>query len=214
MNKKTRRLTTSGILIGLGLILSFLKLFELPWGGSVTLFSMVPVMVLGYMYGVRWGLMCGAVHGAFQAMFGAASQAFAGQDAVSVIIVLFLDYIIAFSMLGLGGAYKNKIRKPAAALALGALTGSAARYLSHVLSGFIVFGSYAEWFFGAESGFPVETGAQILNLYTGKVLSLVYSLIYNACFMVPETVISVLAAVIIMSIPAVRDRVTDEKEKV
>lgn len=210
MNEKTRRLATSGILIGLGLILSFLKIYELPWGGSVTLFSMVPVMVLGYMYGVRWGLLCGAVHGVFQALFGAASQAFAGQDVVSVIIVLFLDYIVAFAMLGLGGAFKNKIKNPVASLSLGMVVAGVARYLSHVLSGFIVFGSFAEWFFG-ESGFPTETGAKIMNLYTGKALSLVYSLIYNACYMIPEIIISVIAAVILMSIPAVRDRITGKK---
>ena len=61
MNQKTLRLVTSGVLIALGTVLSMIKVFDLPYGGSITLFSMVPLMVLGYMYGIRWGLLCGFV---------------------------------------------------------------------------------------------------------------------------------------------------------
>lgn len=212
MNQKTLRLTTSGIMIGLGAILSFIKVFELPWGGSVTLFSMVPVMVLGYMYGPRWGLLCGAVHGVLQAVFGAASQAFAGQDVLSVIAVLFIDYIVAFSVLGLAGIFKNKIKNNIVAFGLGAACAGVFRYIAHVISGFLIFGSYAEWFFGdPESGFSAAKGAEIMSLYTGKMLSLVYSLIYNAAYMIPETVISVIAVLILMSIPVFNDRIANGK---
>lgn len=212
MNQKTLRLTTSGIMIGIAAILSFIKVYELPWGGSVTLFSMVPIMMLGYMYGPSWGLLCGAVHGALQAIFGASSQAFAGQEFLTVIAVIMIDYLIAFAVLGLAGIFKDKIKNHIVAFALGAFVAGVFRYIAHVISGFLIFGSYAEWFFGdPESGFSAAKGAEIMSLYTGKMLSLIYSLIYNAAYMVPEIIFSVLAVVIIMSIPALRDRIANGK---
>ena len=78
VSKKTLRLVTSGVLIGLATVLSVIKVFALPFGGSVTLFSMVPILVLGYMYGVKWGLLSGGVYGLLQMILGATmSQAFA-----------------------------------------------------------------------------------------------------------------------------------------
>lgn len=158
------------------------------------------------------GLLCGGVHGALQAIFGASSQAFAGQEFFTVIAVIMIDYLIAFAVLGLAGIFKNKIKNHIAAFGLGAFVAGALRYIAHVVSGYLIFGSYAEWFFGdPESGFSAAKGAEIMSLYTGKMLSFVYSLIYNAAYMVPEIIISVIAVVIIMSIPVLRGRIADNK---
>ena len=61
--KKTQRLAVSGVLVALAVVLSFVKVFELPFGGSITAFSMVPIMLAGYMCGVPWGMLCGLVDG-------------------------------------------------------------------------------------------------------------------------------------------------------
>ena len=133
MNKKTLRLVTSGVLIALGTVLSMIKVFDLPYGGSITLFSMVPVMVLGYMYGVRWGLLCGSVFGVLQAALGATtSQAFAGLTGFNIVLMAFLDYIAAFAVLGLAGMFKRVIKRPTLSFALGAVVTGLLRYLELV----------------------------------------------------------------------------------
>ena len=62
-NHQVLNLALAGILIALGTILSFLKLFDLPYGGSVTICGMLPVMVFAYRAGPKWGLGAGLVRG-------------------------------------------------------------------------------------------------------------------------------------------------------
>ena len=70
------------------------------------------------------------------------------------------------------------------------------RYICHIVSGCIFFGSYAEWFFAQES---VSYGAQILQNYSGMTLVLIYSTIYNGTFMIPEIIMTTVAAAVLMS---------------
>ena len=72
MNDKTRKLTETALLIALGTILSLIQ-FPGPWvnGGSITLCSMLPIIVIGYRYGSRWGLLSGLVYGILQMVLGA-----------------------------------------------------------------------------------------------------------------------------------------------
>lgn len=123
MNQKTLRLVTSGVLIALGTVLSMIKVFDLPYGGSITLFSMVPLMVLGYMYGIRWGLLCGFVFGVLQGVLGATtSQAFAGVTGFNVVLMAFLDFIAAFMVLGLAGMFRKAIKNQRLPLCLAGLS--------------------------------------------------------------------------------------------
>ena len=148
-NEKTKRLTLSGVLVALGTVLSLLTVFKWPWGGSITVCSMLPLAVLGYMYGVRWGLLSGFVYGVLQALLGATmSQAFAGMDAGSTVAILCLDYFLAFSVIGLSGMFKGIIKNHTAALVSGTAVAVLARYLVHIASGYIFYASYADWFFG------------------------------------------------------------------
>ncbi|MDO4748840.1 MAG: energy-coupled thiamine transporter ThiT, partial [Eubacteriales bacterium] len=143
MNKKGKilRLATSGVLIGLATILSIIKVFSWPFGGSVTLFSMVPILVLSYMYGVRWGMLCGAVYGVLQMLLGATmSSAFAGLDWWAVILMALLDYIIAYMVVGLSGMFKKAIKNPAASIALGSVVAILLRLICHFVSGWIFYG--------------------------------------------------------------------------
>ena len=205
MNSPTQRLTLSGIMIGMGTVLSFIKVFERPYGGSVTLFSMVPVIFLGFLYGPKWGLLCGAVYGALQGLLGATmTSAFAGQQWWGVLLILLIDYLFAFSALGLSGIFRRMIKKPALSFAAGTALASLLRLVCHFVSGIILFGGYAEWYFTQE-GFPAF-GAKVLERFSGIGLSAVYSLIYNASYMILETVLAIIAAVILASVKPVREK--------
>ncbi len=202
--KKTQKLTVSGILIAMAVILSFIKVFELPFGGSITLFSMTPIMLAGFMYGVPWGLLCGVVDGVLQGILGAATtQAFAGLDALKVIGVICLDYLLAFSVLGCAGLFRKSLQnKPTLAIALGALVAGLLRFLVHTTSGAIIYGEWAEWFF-TQDGF-YSWGATILDRFSGAGLAIVYSVIYNAFYMIPETILSVIAVIALIQVKPLR----------
>ena len=179
---KTRRLTESGMLIALAVILSLLKVYNLPYGGSITLCSMLPIIVIGYRYGSRWGLLSGLVYGVLQMVLGAVEGVFKGTGIGIALCVILFDYLIAFTVLGLGGMFKGKIKNAAAALALGSVVVSLLRLVAHFISGYLFFGSYAEWFFSQEGFTLGET---------------IHSLFYNASYMIPEMIITAVVAAIL-----------------
>ena len=201
MSDNTMKLTVSAIMVAMSTVLSFIKFSELPYGGSVTLFSFVPIIFVGYAYGAKWGLSAGFVYGLLQALFGV-SGATAGFAWYQVILCAMLDYIVAGSALGLGGIFKKGIKNAPLSFGLGSFFACVLKYISHFLSGYILFGTYAEWFF--EEGGGASYGAEILATYSGNTLSIVYSLIYNATFMLPETIITVIMACILISVKPLR----------
>lgn len=203
LNGNTFRLTVSAIMVAMSTVLSFIKFSELPYGGSVTLFSFVPILFVGYAYGFKWGISAGIVYGILQTVFGiSGAVAGAGFAWYQVLLCAMLDYIVAGAMLGSGGVFKKAIRNPQISFGAGALFACVLKYISHFLSGYILFGTYAEWFFTEGGG--MDYGAGILSAYSGNTLSVVYSLIYNASFMLPETVITVIMACIIISVKPLR----------
>ena len=206
MNNKTIRLVTSSILIALASVLSFIVVFKLPYGGSITLLSMLPIMALGYMYGAKWGMLCGVVYGVVQALLGAAtSSAFAGLTGVSVLFMIILDYIIAFAVLGLAGVFKNKIKNPVVSISLGCVFAGLLRFSAHFLSGFILWGSYAQYYFGAEN-MNNSFGYAVLENFNGTALAALYSLIYNASYMLPEIIITVIGFILISKIKPIKEQ--------
>ncbi len=203
MSDNTMTLTVSAIMVAMSTVLSFIKFTELPYGGSVTLFSFVPIIFVGYAYGVKWGVSAGIVYGILQTVFGiSGAVAGAGFAWYQVLLCALLDYIVAGAMLGLGGILKKAVKNPQLAFGLGSLFACVFKYISHFLSGYILFGTYAEWFFTEGGG--MDYGSGILATYSGNTLSVVYSLIYNATFMVPETIITVIMACIIISVKPLR----------
>lgn len=203
MSDSTLKLTVSGIMVAMSTVLSFIKFSELPYGGSVTLFSFVPVIFVGYAYGVKWGLSAGIVYGILQTIFGISGAVTgAGFAWYQVLLCAMLDYIVAGAMLGLGGIFKKLIKNPQLSFGLGTFVACVLKYISHFLSGYILFGTYAEWFFVEGGG--ASYGADILATYSGNTLSVIYSLIYNATFMLPETVITIIMACIIISVKPLR----------
>lgn len=132
----TREMAYAAISLALAFALSYVKFFALSQGGSVTLASMLPIMLFSYMFGIRKGIIVGAIYGVLQAI---------QEPEIIHPAQFFLDYPIAFAMLGLAGIFKelNIIKKPAAAFTVGAILAGTLRYFSHVFSGIFAFASYA-----------------------------------------------------------------------
>ncbi len=204
MNKtKTRLLTESGVMIALAAILSLIKVFALPYGGSVTLCSMLPIILVGYRNGVRWGVLTAFAYSIIQLILDIPSGIFRGVSLGMVVGVVVFDYLIAFTALGLGGLFKNKIKNAPLSLVCGALVAMIVRYLAHAVSGYIFFSEYAEWFFGQE-GFAF--GQQMLEKYHGNTLFVIYTLFYNGTFMIPEIIITSIVCVLVVSVLKLVDK--------
>ncbi|MCL2821311.1 MAG: energy-coupled thiamine transporter ThiT [Oscillospiraceae bacterium] len=159
--ESVRALTESAILIALGYILSFLVLFRMPQGGSVTPFSMLPVMVIGIRHGLKWGLGSGFVFACLQMLRNFWPPPTGTLE--GYIAVIMLDYLLAYSVLGMAGLFKGKQYGLLFAVPLCLLL----RFFSHFLSGVIVW-----------------------NIYAGDQPVWLYSLVYNGSFMGVELVIT------------------------
>ena len=217
MQHKTQRLTESAMLLAIAIVLELAsKMFipEMPFGGQVTLASMLPMVLISYRHGVKWGLIAGIAYAFIQMAIGARTVAAAfqpgyfgeGRMLLNAFIMCVLDYLLAFTLLGLGGIFRNRIKRPGIALACGSLVALSARYLAHVLSGYILFAGWAEWFFTQE-GFPAF-GLRLVESLTPGMLGLTYSLFYNAMYMVPEMIITAMAAMLISRVPQIVAKVS------
>ncbi|HIQ68227.1 MAG TPA: energy-coupled thiamine transporter ThiT [Candidatus Faecousia excrementigallinarum] len=216
MKTKTRMLTESALLIAMAIVLELVaKAFipEMPFGGQVTLVSMLPIVLISYRHGVKWGLLSGVVYAALEMVIGAKTVAAAFQPdyfgsgvlIVNALLMCLLDYVLAFTILGIGGCFRNKIQNPGLSLCLGSIVALSCRYLCHILSGYILFGSYAEWFFTQE-GFPAW-GANLVASLNPQLLALAYSVVYNGMYMIPEIVFTAVAALLLSKVPGIVKKV-------
>ena len=131
-NKKLqiKQLAFSAMAITLAVVTSFIKFAQLPYGGSITLFSMFFICLIGYLYGTKAGILAGIAYGFLNLILG---------PTILHPIQLLLDYPIAFGCLGLAGAFSNS----KFGLIKGYLLGVFGRYVCHVLTGYIFFAMYA-----------------------------------------------------------------------
>lgn len=166
----SKSISYAAVCIASSFALSYIKLWSMPQGGSLTLASLLPLMLYAYMFGVRKGVMTGAVYGALQCM----------QNPWLIHPAQFLlDYPVAFAAIGLAGTFANikKLDKlPQVQFALGAVVAAVLRFASHVLSGVFAFSEYST----------------LDNVW-------IYSLGYNA-FVFPDIAIAIAVGVILLSI--------------
>lgn len=216
MKTKTKMLTESALLIAMAIVLELVaKMFipEMPFGGQVTLVSMLPIVLISYRHGVKWGLLSGVVYAALEMVIGAKTVAAAFQPdyfgtgvlIANALLMCLLDYVLAFTVLGIGGCFRNKIQNPGLSLCLGSIVALGCRYLCHILSGYILFGSYAEWFFTQE-GFPAW-GANLVASLNPQLLALAYSVVYNGMYMIPEIILTAVAALLLSKVPGIVKKV-------
>lgn len=217
MQTKTRRITESAMLLAVAIVLELCsKMFipEMPFGGQVTLVSMLPVVLISYRHGVKWGLVSGIAYAMLQMAIGAKTVAAAFQPGyfgdgtmiVNALIMCVMDYVVAFTVLGIGGCFRNKIENRGVALMCGSLVALGARYVAHIASGYILFSGWAEWFFTQE-GFPAW-GGQLVASLSPEMLGLTYSVVYNGMYMLPEIIITAAAALLLARIPKIAAKVS------
>ena len=214
-SQKTKRLTVSAIMLATAVILALISspIPPLPFGGSFTIASMLPIVLIAYMYGTKWGLFSAFTYSVIQiimdlmlgkgstllAYFLPSSEDFMGFGVA--IGILLLDYFVAYTVLGLGGVLRNKMHK-VPAIILGVLIALGARYAVHIGSGYLFFGSWAEWFFTQEGFYAI--GNVILNAFSGQMLAIVYSIFYNGLYMIPEIVITAICSSGVAWIPYIK----------
>ena len=214
--RKTRRLTESAMLLAVAIVLELVsKMFipGLPFGGQITLVSMLPVVLISYRHGVKWGFVASVTYALIEMAIGAKNVTAAfqpgyfgdGRMVLNALIMCLFDYVLAFTVLGLGGIFRNRIHRPGAALAWGSILALSARYLCHIASGYILFSGWAEWFFTQE-GFPAW-GAELVATLNPNALGLMYSVVYNGMNMIPEILLTTIAAGIIARIPKIVEKV-------
>lgn len=181
MKFNLKKLAVSAIFIALSTVLSeLIPSISLPFGGSVTILSMVPVCLIGILFGIKWGIVANLVYGSIQFIFGAGNLAYATWWGAVVAIILF-DYIVAYGVLGLSGIFTKVIKNKLLAAVLGVIFVCLLRYLCHFITGVTVWRELA------------DTWAAIW-----------YSITYNATYMIPEIISTPLAVFILMRTNALR----------
>lgn len=166
----TRKLTESAVMLALSVVLSYLKLVDLPYGGSITLCSMLPMVLIAYRHGLGFGLLTGFAGSLIQLLMGLKNLSYA-TSAWAAIAIIMLDYILAFTVTGLGGVFRKKM-KQTSAIVSGMTLVCLLRYIFHVIAGCTVW-----------AGLSIPDAQ-----------ALVYSLAYNATYMLPELIIAVIGA--------------------
>ena len=157
---KTRILVECALMIAIGTVLSNIKFFTLPNGGSVTLLSMLPFVLVSFRHGAKWGLFTGFVNACLQMIMG-----FYPPPASTFLYFLgevLLDYVLAFGVIGVAGLGKGK----PGGIFWGSILGGAARFIIHYISGITIYKIVA----------PTEIFGTVFDNPS------LYSLVYNGSY--------------------------------
>lgn len=157
-----RQVAFSGLALALGFVASYIKIYDPPFGGSVTLFSMLFVCLIGYWYGIRVGLFAAFAYSLLQFIQGGGSYMLSPFQ-------ICCDYLFAFTALGLSGLFKEKKN----GLLIGYLVSVFVRGLFHSIGGYLYWMDYMP------ENFPTS-------------LAVIYPIVYNYTYLILEAVISVI----------------------
>ena len=179
-NSKITLLSESAVMVALAFALSSAKLYEMPLGGSVTVASMLPIMLISVKYGSLVGVGAGFVYSltqTFQALAAGNVFPYCETGGTLVICVLF-DYIVPFTVLGLAGIFKNLklFKKQEIAFYVGIVSVVFVRFLCHFITGVAIWGQWA----------PDGMGKYL------------YSLAYNGSFLGVDFAICIIVAAVML----------------
>lgn len=184
----TRTVTYAAVCVALSFALSYVRLFKMPMGGSITFASMLPLMLFAFMFGSRKGVAVGVIYGLLQAI----------QDPWIIHPAQFaLDYLVAFGAIGLTGCmrelnvFKGNMR---AQFAVGAVIACALRFISHYFAGVFAFGVYGAGY-ASDYGIPA-----LANEYF-------YSFVYQCLYLIPELAIVIVAAMLVLTSSSFRKQI-------
>ena len=189
-HNKTNVLVEGAIMIALATVLSFIRVVKLPWGGSITLLSMLPIVLFSIRRGIKAGLTVSFLFSLVQFIQGIMDGLFGwGLTPGSLIACIFLDYLLAFTVLGLAGILRQKgVPGWIAGIAFAILL----RFTMHFLSGVIIWQSFGQLW----GEFFTEN-------------TVLYSLLYNGAYMLPEMIFTIIGAVVLLKMPKVGTYLTN-----
>ena len=178
-NFTTRKLVESALFIAIATVLSLIK-FDLPFGGGVTVVSMLPIVVCSHRWGWKWGVVTAFVYSVLQFILGLDNVGYATSFAMALGIV-FLDYIVAYTFIGLSGVFDVFMGRKRAAVAVGILVTFLLRFACHLVTGAWI---WSEWM-------PEEfMGLTMTSPWF-------YSFLYNGWYMLAEIVLTEIVAMLI-----------------
>lgn len=174
---KTAILVEGALMVSLAFVLSFIPVYQLPWGGDITLFSTLPIVLMSLRHGTKWGIGTAGVYSLLQLIQGMGSVvAVPAKTFFAMAACALLDYLLAYTVLGFTGIIASRFQNATAGLAVGVGITGLARFACSFLSGLVIWGSYA-W-----EGWPTW----------------MYSLAYNASWCLPDVAL-VLGAALVLS---------------
>ena len=169
MQTKTTKLTRAAVMIALATALSFFRVIQLPNGGSITAGSMIPIIFVSYFLGWRYSLLTAFTYSLLQMLLqGIAVPPV--ENFLYYTLVIFLDYILAYTVLGLAGIVSGKIKNTTLKYITGSTVCVTLRFICHLISGIIIWDVYA------------PEGQSVF----------LYSLTYNGSYMLGELIITVM----------------------
>ena len=178
-NSKTQKIVISAVMIALAAVLSTIKVWEMPLGGSVTLLSMLPIVLISLCYGVKWGLTTSFLYALLQIFLDLGKLMSYGMTPSIWIGCLVFDYLLAYGSLGLAGLFRSH----GSVGECGGITlALLLRFISHVISGSIFFAVFCP------EGWNV----------------FVYSIAYNGTYMLPELIFTMTAAVLLLRVKSLK----------
>lgn len=184
-NQKLQALVEGAVMVALATVLSFIQVYKLPWGGSITLLSMLPIAVYSIKRGVGCGLAASFLYSLIQFVQGIADGLFGwGLTPAMLVGCIFLDYILAFTVLGIAGIFR---KKGIAGWIAGTVLAVFGRFVFHFLSGVVIWHSFGELWTG------FSTDSEVL-----------YSLLYNGSYMLPEMIFTTIGAVALFTVPVTK----------
>lgn len=190
MNKQLKKLTFTAIMVALATVLSMIKVIQMPLGGSVTLISMLPIIVVSITLGIGWGFGGAFAYSLIQLILGIASDGLLGWGLSGGQLAgcIALDYVVAYTVLGIAGIFGSK---NTGSLIGGTVLAMTLRFLSHFVSGYIIFANFEQFaFFG--------------KTFVGR--PILYSICYNGFYMLPELAITCVV-VFILSKAGIFDKI-------
>ena len=184
----TYKLAVCAIMVALGAVLSLVKVWKMPFGGSITLFSILPCAMVSIAFGLKWGLAASFVEAVIQLAFGITMDGILawGLTPGSLIGVIVLDYLLAYTVIGVAGMLR---KKGYIGICVGTAIAVALRFVSHLISGAVIFANFEQFVaFGTE--------------WVGR--PWFYSLCYNGAYMLPEMIITMIAAAVLFKLPQLK----------
>ena len=176
MKISTKQIVESALMISIATVLSLIQITG-PWplGGGITICSMLPLVIVSHRFGVRAGVTASCVYGMIQMLIGFSNVQYATNFLMAVGIVL-LDYIVAYGVIGLSACFNGLFKQRLASIVVGVIFSFSLRFLCHFISGWWIW----------EALWPNELSWA----------SPVWSLAYNASYMLPEILITCVVCIV------------------